>query len=204
MAFSKISLINDALTHLGADRITSLLDGTTEAAVMSQIYDSATDAVMRAFPWNCLINRTQLVASTTTPTYRYDYSYPLPTDPYCLRVLEMEETTSIDQWKIEGRSILTDASPCKIRYVGRPAGVGDIDGLLASTISARLAADASYALIQSNTAQQQMWGLYMAKLDEARTVDNVEQSRDYWVSTKLEEVRQGVVGEGIRFGKAWW
>ena len=204
MAFSKISLINDALTHLGANRITSLGDGTTEAAVMAQIYDSAADAVMRAFPWNCLIHRTQLVASTTTPAFQYDYQYPLPTDPFCIRVLEMEETTSQDTWKIEGRNLLTDASTCKIRYVGRPADVGDIDGLLASTISARLAADASYALIQSGQSQQQMWALYMAKLDEARTVDNVESSRDFWVNTKLEEVRSGVTSSGIRFGKAWW
>ena len=171
---------------------------------MAQIYDSAADAVMRASPWNCLIHRTQLVASTTTPAFQYDYQYPLPTDPFCIRVLEMEETTSQDTWKIEGRNLLTDASTCKIRYVGRPADVGDIDGLLASTISARLAADASYALIQSGQSQQQMWALYMAKLDEARTVDNVESSRDFWVNTKLEEVRSGVTSSGIRFGKAWW
>lgn len=204
MAFSKISLINDALTHLGADRITSLGDGTTEAGVMAQLYDGVVDTVMRAFPWNCLINRTQLVASTTTPAFQFDYSYPLPTDPYCLRVLEMEETTSIDLWKIEGRNLLTDASTCKIRYVGRPAGVGDIDGLLASTISARLAADAAFALIQSGQAQQNMWGLYLQKLDEARTVDNVEQSRDHWRSTQLEQVRAGMDLGGLRFGRAWW
>ena len=204
MAFSKISLINDALTHLGADRITALTDGSTEAGVMAQIYDGVVDSVSRAFHVNCLINRTQLVASTTTPSWKFDYAYPLPTDPYCVRVLEMEETTSIDRWKVEGRNILTDASTCKIRYVGRPADVGDIDGRLAATISARLAADASYALIQSGQSQQQMWALYMAKLDEARTVDNVESSRDFWVNTKLEEVRSGVTSSGIRFGKAWW
>ena len=205
MAFSKISLINDALTHLGADRITALTDGSTEAGVMAQIYDGVVDSVIRAFPWNSLINRTQLVASTTTPSWQFDYAYPLPTDPYCVRVLEMEETTSIDRWKVEGRNILTDASTCKIRYVGRPADVGDIDGLLAATISARLAADAAFALIQSNTMQQNMWGLYQQKLDEARTVDNVEQSRNEFRSTHLEEVRLGTSGDnGVRIGRAWW
>jgi len=204
MAFSKISLINDALTHLGANRITSLADGTTESAVMAQIYDGVVDAVIRAFPWNCLITRTQLAASTTTPAYQFDYAYPLPTDPYCVRVLEMEETTSYDLWKVEGRSLLTDASTCKIRYVGRPAGVGDIDGLLAATISARLAADASYALIQSGGAQQQMWALYLQKLDEARTVDNVEQTRDTWRASHLEGMRHGGLERGLKYGRAWW
>ena len=204
MAFSKLSLINDALTHLGANRIVSLTDGSTESAVMNQIYDGAVDAVMRAFPWNCLINRTQLAASTTSPSFQFDYAYPLPTDPYCIRVLQMEETQSQDQWKVEGRNLLTDASVCKIRYIGRPADVGDIDGLLAATISARLAADASYTLVQSNAMMQNMWSLYLQKMDEARAVDNVESSRDYWVNTKLEEVRQGVTTSGIRFGRAWW
>ncbi len=204
MAFSKLSLINDALTHLGANRIVSLTDGSTESAVMNQIYDGAVDAVMRAFPWNCLINRTQLAASTTSPSFQFDYAYPLPTDPYCIRVLQMEETQSQDQWKVEGRNLLTDASVCKIPYIGRPADVGDIDGLLAATISARLAADASYTLVQSNAMMQNMWSLYLQKMDEARAVDNVESSRDYWVNTKLEEVRQGVTTSGIRFGRAWW
>ena len=204
MAFSKLSLINDALTHLGANRIVSLTDGSTESAVMNQIYDGVVDAVMRAFPWNCLINRTQLVASTTAPTFQFDYLYPLPTDPYCIRVLEMEETSSDDMWKIEGRNLLTDASTCKIRYVGRPSDVANIDGLLATTISARLAADAAYTLVQANAFTQSMWALYLNKMDEARSVDNVESSRDYWVNTKLEEVRAGVTSKGIRFGKAWW
>lgn len=204
MAFSKISLINDALTHLGADRITSLADTSTESAVMNQIYEGARDSVMRSFPWNCLIHRTQLAASTTKPAFGFDYQYPLPTDPYCLRVLNMNETSSGDQWKVEGRDLLTSASTCKIRFIGRPDDVGSIDPLLGAAISARLAADACYTLVQSNGVQQQMWGLYQAKLDEARAVDNVESSHDYFVNTQFEEVRQGVSNNAIRFGRAWW
>ena len=204
MALSKISLINDALTYLGADRLISLTDTTTESGVMNQLYESSRDAVMRAFPWNSLINRAQLTASTTTPSFGADYQYPLPTDPYCLRVLEMNETTPTDQWKVEGRNILTDASTCKIRFIGRPDDVGDIDPLLAAAISARLAAAACYTLVQNGTAQQQMWQLYAVKLDEAKGVDNVESSRDYYVNTSLENVRSGVQTSGLRFGRAWW
>jgi len=204
MAFSKISLINDALTHLGANRIVSLDDTSTESAVMNQIYDGVLDSVMRAYPWNALINRTQLVASTITPSYEFDYQYPLPTDPYCLRVLQMNETNADDRWKIEGRNLLTDASTCKIKFIGRPADVGDIDGLLAAALSARLAADASYTLVQSNQFQNSMWSLYAAKMEEAKIVDHVESSRDFLVNTRLEEVRNGISTGGIRFGRAWW
>jgi len=204
MAFSKLSLINDALTHLGANRIVSLTDGSTESAVMNQIYGGVLDSVMRAYPWNCLINRTQLVASTTTPAFQFDYQYPLPTDPYCIRVLEMEETRSDDLWKIEGRNLLTDASTCKIRFLGRPTDVANIDGLLASAVSARLAADSAYTLVQSNALMQSMWALYQTKMEEARIVDQVESSRDHWITTQLEQVRSGISTAGIRYGRAWW
>ena len=204
MAFSKVSIINDALTHLGADRITSLADTSTEAAVMNQLFEGVRDSVMRAFPWNSLMNRAQLAKSTTTPAFGYENKFALPTDPYCLRVMEMDETTSTDQWKVEGRFLLTDAATCKIRYIGRPDDVGDLDPLLAAAISARLAADACYSLVQSNTVLNSMWSLYQAKLDEAKSVDNVESSRDYWVNTRLESVRAAGNVDSTRFGRAWW
>lgn len=204
MAFSKISIINDGLTHLGADRITSLADTSTEAAVMNQIWEGVRDSVMRSFPWNSLMNRAQLAKSTTTPAFGYDNQFALPTDPYCLRVMEMNETSSTDQWKVEGRFLLTNTDTCKIRFIGRPDDVGDLDPLLAASISARLAADACYSLVQSNGLQQQMWGLYLAKIDEAKGVDNVESSRDYWVNTRLEHVRNTGDTSGTRFGRAWW
>ena len=100
--------------------------------------------------------------------------------------------------------VLTDASTCKIRYIGRPADVAGIDSLLAAALSSRLAADACYTLVQSNGVQQQMWQLYGIKLDEAKGVDNVESSRDYYVNTSLENVRSGVQSSGLRFGRAWW
>ena len=204
MAFSKLSIINDALTMLGANRITSLTDGSTESAVMNQIFDGVQDAVIRAYPWNCLTHRRQLVASTTTPAFGFDHAYPLPTDPYCVRVLEMNETTNLDVWKVEGRSLLTDADACKIRFIGRPDSLGEIDGLLAQAIAARLAADAAYTLVQSNTVAQLMFQLYQGKLAEAQSIDQIESSRDHFVSTRFEEVRAGVDANGIRFGKAWW
>ncbi|MCP4827732.1 MAG: hypothetical protein GY889_02520 [Proteobacteria bacterium] len=204
MAFSKLSIINDALTLLGTNRITSLSDGSTESAVMNQIFDGVQDGVMRAYPWNCLTNRTQLAASTTTPAFGFDFQYPLPTDPYCLRVLELNETTNLDTWKVEGRNLLTNASACKIRFIGRPDSLGEIDGLLAQAIAARLAADAAYTLVQSNGVAQLMWQIYASKIQEAQSIDQIESSRDHFVSTRFEEVRAGVDSNGIRFGRAWW
>jgi len=204
MATSKLSIINDALTLLGANRITSLTDGSTESAVMNQLFDSVQDAVLRAYPWNSATYRRQLAASTDTPVFGYSYKYQLPIDPYCLRVLEMNETTTLDVWRVEGRFLLTDAGTCKIRFIGRPDSLGEIDSLLAQALAARLAADAAYTLVQSNNLSQLMYQLYASKLAEAQAIDQIESSRDHFKSTRFEEVRNNALGTGIRFGKAYW
>jgi hypothetical protein len=204
MATSKLSIINDALTLLGANRITSLADGSTESAVMNQLFDSTQDAVLRAYPWNSATFRRELAASTDTPVFGFNFQYALPTDPYCLRVLEMNETTSMDLWKVEGRFLLTDASVCKIRFVGRPESLGEVDSLFAQALTARLAADAAYTLVQSNNLANLMYQLYGGKLAEAQTVDQLESSRDHFKASRLEEVRLGGISGGVKFGKAIW
>ena len=204
MAFSKLSIINDALTLLGTNRITSLADGSTESAVMNQIFDGVQDSVARSFAWNCLTNRTELAREVSTPAYGFDFQYALPTDPYCIRVLEMNETNNTDKWKVEGRKILSNASTCKIKFIGRPDSLGGIDSLVARAITARLAADAAYTLVQSNNVTQLMWQLYSQKLAEAQSIDQIESSRDHFISTRLEDARSGLGSDTTRFGKAWW
>ncbi len=204
MATSKLNIINDALTLLGANRITSLSDGSTESAVMNQIFDGVQDSVARSYSWNCLTFRRELARNVATPAFGFNYQYTLPTDPYCLRVLEMNETSNIDTWKVEGRQLLTNAATCKIRFIGRPTSLGEIDSLLAQAISARLAADAAYTLVQSNGVAEMMWQLYSAKLAEAQSIDQIESSRDHFLTTRLEDTRTGISSSSVRFGKAWW
>ena len=117
---------------------------------------------------------------------------------------EMNETNNTDKWKVEGRKILSNASTCKIKFIGRPDSLGDIDSLLAQAITARLAADAAYTLVQSNNVTQLMWQLYSQKLAEAQSIDQIESSRDHFISTRLEDARSGLGSDTTRFGKAWW
>ena len=42
-------------------------------------------------PFNFSITRTTLAQLSTAPTYGFAHQYALPTNPFCLRVLEMEE-----------------------------------------------------------------------------------------------------------------
>lgn len=180
---SKVDICNSAMNMLGASNIVSLTEDSKNARLLNQRFDFVRDAVFRGHAWNCLINRQQLNQSSTTPTYQYSYAYPLPTDPYCLRILDFHtgsySSNEVDiDWKVEGREILTDQATVYIKYIGRVTDPNEYDTLLIETIAARLASDTGYAITGSTTLTNAMWQLYEAKIVEARHADATEGKPD--------------------------
>ena len=183
---STVDIANFALNNLGASNITSLDENSKAARVVNQRYESVRDAVFRAHPWNCLINRASLAQETTTPAFGYTYQYALPTDPFCLRVLEFSNgTLSYPQdnitnntggpvFVIEGRKLLTDEGTAQIKYIGRVTDTQLYDASLTEALAARLAAEICYAITGSTSMVQKQTSLYEAKVNEARFNDATE------------------------------
>jgi len=169
---STVDICNSALNMIGASNILSLTEDSKAARICNQRYEYVRDAVFRAHPWNCLIRRVALAADTATPAFDFSYQFTLPTEPYCLRVLRLEEPDTV--FKIEGRKIVTNESSIKLMYVARVTDANEYDMLLIETLSARLAADISYSLVNSAQLTQLMQKQYEAKLKEARFVDATE------------------------------
>jgi len=183
---STVDIANFALNNLGASNISTLDENSKAARVVNQRYESVRDAVFRAHPWNCLINRASLAQETTTPAFGYTYQYALPTDPFCLRVLEFSNgTLSYPQdnitnntggpvFVIEGRKLLTDEGTAKIKYIGRVTDTEQYDASLVEALAARLAAEICYAITGSTSMVQIQTSLYEAKINEARFNDATE------------------------------
>ena len=183
---STVDIANFALNNLGASNITSLDENSKAARVVNQRYESVRDAVFRAHPWNRLINRASLAQETTTPAFGYTYQYALPTDPFCLRVLEFSNgTLSYPQdnitnntggpvFVIEGRKLLTDEGTAQIKYIGRVTDTQLYDASLTEALAARLAAEICYAITGSTSMVQIQTSLYEAKVNEARFNDATE------------------------------
>ena len=183
---STVDIANFALNNLGASNITSLDENSKAARVVNQRYESVRDAVFRAHPWNCLINRASLAQETTMPAFGYTYQYALPTDPFCLRVLEFSNgTLSYPQdnitnntggpvFVIEGRKLLTDEGTAQIKYIGRVTDTQLYDASLTEALAARLAAEICYAITGSTSMVQIQTSLYEAKVNEARFNDATE------------------------------
>lgn len=183
---STVDIANYALNNLGASNISSLDENSKAARIVNQRYEAVRDAVFRAHPWNCLIQRAQLAQETDAPAFGYAKQYVLPTNPFCLRVLEFSNgTLSYPQdnitnnsggpvFVIEGRKLLTDEAVAQIKYIGRITDPQQYDASLVEALAARLAAEVCYAITGSTSMVQIQTSLYEAKINEARFNDATE------------------------------
>jgi hypothetical protein len=190
---TEVSICSNALRKLGDDPITSLTDNTERARLCNGFYEPARDSILRSHPWNFAITRATLAQLSATPAYGFSYQYALPTDPYCLRVLEMEYQDYI--FKIEhlagtGRVLLTDESTAKILYIGKIVDTAQFDSLFVDTLTAKLALDLAYPITNSVKVQENMFNLLQQKLSLARSVDGQEGFIDDLVSDTFTDFRK--------------
>jgi len=169
---SEVDIINSALNMIGGANIIARTEDSKPARITNQRYDYIRDAVLRAHPWNCAISRVEIAADADSPAFGFTNQFTLPTDPYCLRVLRLEYL-DVD-FRVEGRKIHCDEDTVKVIYIARVTDPNEYDQLLIEAIAARLAADCSYALVQSSTLTGTMYQLYESKLSEARFIDATE------------------------------
>jgi len=183
---STVDIANYALNSLGANNISSFDENSKPARLINQRFDSVRDSVFRAHPWNCLIRRAELAKETETPAFGYANQFALPTNPYCLRVLEftngtlsypqdnMFNNTGGPVFVIEGRKLLSDEGTVKIKYVSRVTDPQEYDANLIDVLSSALAFEISYAITGSNGVKQLLAAEYADKLKQARFVDGTE------------------------------
>ena len=183
---SQVDIANYALNLLGASNISSFDENSKAGRLVNQFYEGTRDSVFRSHPWNGLIRRAKLPPKTETPDFGYAYQYALPTNPFCLRVLEFSNgTLSYPQdnmvsnsggpvFAIEGRKLLTDEGTVKIKYVAKITDPQEYDVSLIQVIAARLAANIGYAITGSNSIVQMMYAKYDEEIKEARLNDATE------------------------------
>jgi hypothetical protein len=187
---SDVDICNIALNALGASNIISLTEDSKAARLCNQRYTFVRDSVFRNHPWNCLIQRVGLARDLETTAYEFSFQYTLPSNPFCLRVLDVEnEELGSIVYVIEGRKLLTDEGSINLRYVGLVTDPNQYDALLVETIAAALASELAYPIANSNSLQAQLYELYLEKLRAARYVDATEGIADTILATDFTDAR---------------
>ncbi len=177
---SRVSIANIAMTILGADRITSLEDNAENARRLTAIYDACREEVLRAHPWNFALIRTQLSRLSSTPVFGFDYEFQLPSD--CLRVVQVNngaDVLSDDDFKIEGRKLLSDEDTIYIKYIGNITDSNQYTSQFIYLFATRLAAELAYAITNNKSTMELVAQLYADRLETAKAHDSQESSSAY-------------------------
>lgn len=183
---SEVSMCSSALGRIGDEPILTLEDDSTRAKLCKRLYPDLRDAVLREHPWNFAVRRMQLGKLATAPAFGWAYQYQLPHDPYCLRVVAMERD---EPYVIEGRKLLSDVDPAKIRFIAKITDTGEFDALFTECLTARLAAELAYGLAKDSRLGESLFRIYEYKLASARGADGQEGTLAAFESSQLLEVR---------------
>lgn len=173
---SWIQICNQALYRLGEPPLTLLTDNTKSAIACNNSYEQARDEVLEENDWYAARVRASLSADVTAPTWGWEYRYALPTNPYCLKVLEVEDDP---KYAVEGRYLLCDTEDgINILYTGRIVNPTGIPPLLAKAISWRLALIVCRAIVQSSSMQEALTQEYKVILQDAKQQNAMQYSVD--------------------------
>lgn len=195
---SVTEICNRALQHLGAKRISSLSEDSTNARACNTAYEAVRDAELRKHPWSFAIDRASLAASATAPAFGRANSFQLPSDFIRLLPPYPEDNKNSRDWQIEGTKIYSDEdAPLKVRYIKREEDPNVMDPLFREALSAALAVSLAEALTQSNTKKQVAAGIYSEIIGDARKVNAFERVAQAPPEDSFVTVREsGVVYTG--------
>lgn len=189
---SKVAICNWALAKVSAERITDLdADNTVSAKRLKTIYEEVAESVMSYGSWPSTIRRATLARLSDAPTYEFAYAFQLPTNPKCLRVLELNECRpgSIE-YRIENGQLLTDETSMSIKYIAYITDSEQYDTYLKQAIVDRLVSEIAYAVTgQMSIAEK--WTQYADKrIQELLTLASIQGTGTELISDTFIDVRE--------------
>jgi hypothetical protein len=165
---NRVSICSNALVMLGAKTINDFNEATDRARIVSNLWPQVSDWLLRTHPWNCAVKRIQLAPEVAVPVFDYSFQFVIPDD--WLRTLQIGELGMPIHFTQEGRKILCDENPLNLVYIAR-VDEGTWDAALQFAASAAMAAAAAYAITQSASLAEVMYGKLKDILKQARAVD---------------------------------
>ena len=188
---SSTEIANAALVEIGAATITNLdADTTTHGDIVRRWYKHTRDSMLRQYTWNFALERQALSQDASGPDFEFTYSYSLPVNPYCLRALEMYNSTA--EWKVEGRKLLTDDASVNLKYIKRVTNTVDFDDLFTDALIFRIAANIAMPIKRDKPLADRLFDVAETKTQTARTHDSQEGTFNVMKSNVLTMVRRGI------------
>lgn len=181
---TKVSICNSALVKLGAERITSLEDGTKRAKLCKEQYEKVRNDLLMSHPWNFAIARKELAeVSTFTPAYEYEKAFQIPSDAKRILATSLNHQPQIGErhWAVEidpntgNKLLLCNDSAVSIKYL-KDVDESYFTPAFAELLAHKLALDLGYSMTQSASLSQLLQRQFDEKLKDVRSFDAQEGS----------------------------
>lgn len=146
----KTTIVNRALSLLGAEPINNLTDDTPEANIANRMYDEARRSILSECLWNFATKREVLNSVAGSPAWsldQVDNIFQLPSD--IIRIFGISDHNAT--WRIEQDQLITDVSSIGILYVFNLTDTSKFSSSFTDAFADKLAADMCYAVLNSNT-----------------------------------------------------
>lgn len=174
MSISKTDIVNAALRHLGAQRVTSIDENVPRAKVIKDIYDTVRLKLLEEMKPSFAVKRASLSRSATDPDFGYEYQYELPVD----FVTAVKENNGYI-YEIEADKVLSDENVIHLIYIFDQDNVARFTPAFAKAFYMTLAAEASYTLTESQSNRDALWKQSRVAIEEAMSSDSQQDDTGY-------------------------
>ena len=189
IVISKTALVNKALSFIGAESISSILDGTANADIMLGVYSTALKGILSECLWGFATKRALLTVSTTALRWYHSdesYIYDKPTD--IVRIFDTNTPKAI--WREEGDFILSDTKNLGIKYVYYHDTPTAYKSSFIEAFVDLLACQAAYMVTNNASKGVEMFEKYSkvslpkAKSENSQTGAQQQPIDDAWINAK--------------------
>ena len=170
----KVTIVNRALSLLGAEPIVNLTDNTVEAQIANRFYNTSRKSILSECLWNFATKRKLLNLTTDTVEWTIDqntYIYQLPSD--IIRIFGTNAPAST--WRVEQQYIISNTSGLGIIYVFDLTDTTKFSSSFVDAFADKLAADMCYAVINSNTEAKMLLEKYNGESLPKATAENSQE-----------------------------
>lgn len=182
-----VDVVNSALVLIGSESIMSMDETSKEARTSKLVFKSCRQFVLRAHPWNFAVDRVSLSPLSTAPAFGFAARFQIPPDG--IRILSVNDG-DVD-YRIEGRTILTDEETIELRYVKDEVDITKWDSMACEGLAAYLAWKIAYKITGSDSLKDELWKNFNMVLKKARNVDAQEEPASELQAEDNLQSRQG-------------
>lgn len=192
---SEVSICNQALTALGATRITALSEDSKNARACNSVYEHVRNSVLTDHMWTFAQKRAALSTLDEDPAWTDDLVtvvYQLPSDLLQLNFVNQENALV----KIEDDKLLSDTSSLKIKYTFEVTDTSKFKPKFIEALVSKLAAELAVPITNKSTIAERLFGIYYKKkLPQAISIDSQQETplapiQDEWLNSRRQGASQ--------------